>query len=33
LDGIEWVVDAFDTYCLTFARGLGTEELVGRLGG
>jgi hypothetical protein len=33
LDGIEWVADAFDTYCLTFAWGLSPEELVGRLGG
>jgi hypothetical protein len=33
LDGIEWVADVFDTYCLTFARGLSVEELIARLRG
>ncbi|MFJ4844911.1 MULTISPECIES: DUF6461 domain-containing protein [unclassified Streptomyces] len=31
--GIQWISEAFDTYCLTFARGLGIAELVRRMGG
>ncbi|MFE0626867.1 DUF6461 domain-containing protein [Streptomyces sp. NPDC058864] len=32
-DGIRWIAGAFDTYCLTFARGLEVAELVRRMGG
>ncbi|MFI8186300.1 DUF6461 domain-containing protein [Actinacidiphila glaucinigra] len=32
-DGIRWIAGAFDTYCLTFARGLEVGELVRRMGG
>ncbi|MFB7291193.1 DUF6461 domain-containing protein [Actinacidiphila glaucinigra] len=32
-DGIRWIAGAFDTYCLTFARGLDVGELVRRMGG
>ncbi|MFF3558547.1 DUF6461 domain-containing protein [Streptomyces sp. NPDC002574] len=31
--GIQWISTAFDTYCLTFARGLEIDELVRRMGG
>ncbi|MDX3214527.1 DUF6461 domain-containing protein [Streptomyces sp. ME02-6991-2B] len=32
-DGVRWIAEAFDTYCLTFARGLEVPELVRRMGG
>ncbi|MFJ5219931.1 DUF6461 domain-containing protein [Streptomyces sp. NPDC088354] len=30
--GVQWITTAFDTYCLTFARGLEIGELVRRMG-
>ncbi|MET8247769.1 DUF6461 domain-containing protein [Streptomyces sp. NPDC005202] len=32
MDGIGWIREAFDAYCVTFVRGLSVEELVRRLG-
>ncbi|WP_406173074.1 DUF6461 domain-containing protein [Streptomyces sp. NBC_00996] len=32
MDGIAWIREALDAYCVTFARGLSVDELVRRLG-
>lgn len=33
VDGIAWLRESFDTYCVTFAKGLSVDELVRRMGG
>lgn len=32
MDGVAWIREAFDAYCVTFARGLSVAELVHRIG-
>lgn len=32
MDGIAWIRDVYDAYCITFARGLSVAELVRRMG-
>ncbi|MGD1222745.1 MULTISPECIES: DUF6461 domain-containing protein [Streptomyces] len=33
MDGIAWIRETYDAYCVTFAKGLSAEELVRRMGG